>query len=366
MYNPELNEYYNEWIELYNPTNNSINISGWSITDNRYKDYIEPDFDHGNGTFIIPSKSYAILTDHGTKIYEHYNFSNETIFLYIDDKSIGNGLGNSGDKLILKNKTDKIIDYVEWIKNYSDVPGNPIQETLENYTISKIKPKNTTDSKNDYYEGIPTPGRKNILLKRGKTKIDTDETEFLISKNKKQKIYLEIQNLGDFSDNVTIEIKSIRFGWRIKPEKKKIYLEPNEKNKISFKVYPYIEECYEGSLELIAKSEKKINETDEIKLNFKIRNPDLFVKKIKIYNETKEENNIIKQGEIIRVKSFLKNLGIDSASNVIVTFYLDEYKRESRFGEKIYESVERYQKYLWFYRGILKIISSLNNLICYG
>lgn len=39
MYDPELNENYYEWIELYNPTNQSINLTGWSITDNPATDF---------------------------------------------------------------------------------------------------------------------------------------------------------------------------------------------------------------------------------------------------------------------------------------------------------------------------------------
>jgi len=58
MYNPEPDDNYNEWIELYNPTNHPINISDWSITDNFSEDFIEGDSDHGNGTTIIPSHGY--------------------------------------------------------------------------------------------------------------------------------------------------------------------------------------------------------------------------------------------------------------------------------------------------------------------
>ena len=34
MYNPKPNDNYNEWIELYNPTNHDINLSYWIIEDN--------------------------------------------------------------------------------------------------------------------------------------------------------------------------------------------------------------------------------------------------------------------------------------------------------------------------------------------
>jgi len=102
MYNPKSSDNYNEWIELYNPTNQSVNVSDWSIIDNFGEDFLEVDFDHGNGTLTIPPFGYAIITDHGTKAYENYTVANNTVCLYIDDKSIGNGLGNSGDKIILK------------------------------------------------------------------------------------------------------------------------------------------------------------------------------------------------------------------------------------------------------------------------
>ena len=114
MYDPGINDNYYEWIELYNPTNESINLSGWTIADSFENETIENDFDHGNGTMTIPSQGYAVITDHGTKIYEIFSIPNETIKLYIDDSSIGNGLGNSGDKLLLKNETGENITNIKF------------------------------------------------------------------------------------------------------------------------------------------------------------------------------------------------------------------------------------------------------------
>ena len=67
MYDPTQDDNYNEWIELYNPTNQSINVSGWSITDNSAEDFLEGDSDHGNDTTIIPPNGYAKIADHGQK-----------------------------------------------------------------------------------------------------------------------------------------------------------------------------------------------------------------------------------------------------------------------------------------------------------
>ena len=71
----------------------------------------------------------------------------------------------------------------------------------------------------------------------------------------------------------------------------------------------------------------------------------MFVKKIKVYNESKCENSVINQGEIIRIKSFLKNLGKKTASDVIVSFYHDSCDTKNLIGTKTYESIGKYQKY---------------------
>jgi len=114
MYDPIEDDNYFEWIELYNPNNTSVNVSGWTITDNYALDFLEVDLDHCNCSTFIPPEGFAIITDHGTQIYNNTTFSNNTICLYVDDKSIGNGLGNSGDKLILKNNLNETIDSIEW------------------------------------------------------------------------------------------------------------------------------------------------------------------------------------------------------------------------------------------------------------
>jgi hypothetical protein len=41
MYNPVEDDNYYEWIELYNPANTSINLSGFSIIDNTAIDFLQ-------------------------------------------------------------------------------------------------------------------------------------------------------------------------------------------------------------------------------------------------------------------------------------------------------------------------------------
>jgi len=160
MYNPIQDDDYNEWIEIYNPTNQSINISGWSITDNTAEDFLEGDTANGNGTTIIPPYGYAIIADRGTKIYENFSIPNATARICVDDFSIGNGLGNSEDKLILKDNTGNIVDSVEWGYDYPDILGEPADIVNEGHTMARYQ--DTNNSMNDFYEEVNlTPGESN-------------------------------------------------------------------------------------------------------------------------------------------------------------------------------------------------------------
>lgn len=172
MYNPIENDNYHEWIELYNPTNTSINLSGWTISDNYANDSIQPNTLQGNGSTLLPSKHYALITDQGTKLYKQIKV-NRTLLLFVDDASIGNGLGNNNDCLILRNKTDHIIDAVEWGTDQNQVPGDPKQPVTEGYSLSRFFEKDTNDSHTDFYEAIiPTPGKKNNESRTGTIEIN--------------------------------------------------------------------------------------------------------------------------------------------------------------------------------------------------
>ena len=349
MYNPGQSDNYYEWIELYNPKNQSINLSDWFIIDNSGKDYLEGNFDYFNGSMILPSNFYAIITDHGTKIYDNFTMPNKTICIYVDDKSIGNGLGNTGDKIILKNSLNQTIDAVEWIVNYSDVPGSPAKEIEENQTLSRYNYLN--DSSKAFFEGEPTLGTKNHIIKKGITEIKTDITNYLIRKSEIKSVTLNVKNNGDFADNITFNISNIVEGWKLDLKNDYLLLNPNETKKISLNIsvikIDYNRYC---NITISALSEMENAESGEITLFFEILGPDLCIRKIKVYDEDKDENSVFMQGEIVRIKAFLKNFGKENASNVKACFYYDSFDKENFIGFKYYDFVSKYQKYpsiLW-------------------
>jgi len=575
MYDPEQNDNYNEWIELYNPTNHSINVSGWSITDNFAEDFLEGDRDHGNGTTIIPAYGHAIIADHGTKIYENFSIPFNTTRLYIDDSNIGNGLGNNEDKLILKNSTGNFSDAVEWSYDYKDVPGIPTDLVDEGHSLSRHSDLDTNNSIIDFYDGIiPTPGIKNkfiqggnlditlcpshipkihnnyeygipfaikinisnylpdenyqlkayvvgnissswpasqtwdgtswmysdqyvfnittdehgnwtdwiylrfkkeykeyqrnikendtayvnvkirkddssdeisnaiflmdmdkstsnatsggcvigiaeenntflqnkiiivenhtgvitgiyatedneidddltsksgyykltspvgsnytvkildggynvihvfpnVTIKQGKygVNINSPETSYMIKRRETLDIPLTLKNTGDFNDTVQVSIDQVTNGWGAEIEKKAISLGPGEEYNINLHILPCKHRKREFSgtnVDVLITSEKDIGESDKITFYINIIAPDLTITNIKIYDEDNNESDIFGQGETIKIKAFLKNIGNENATDASAMFYYDYIDEEHFIGSKSYESIGKYQKY---------------------
>lgn len=572
MYDPTQDENYNEWIELYNPTNQSINVSGWSITDNFAEDFLEGDLDNGNGTTIIPPNGYAIIADYGTKIYENFSISNNAIRLYVDDSGIGNGLGNEQDKLILKNSTDDEIDSLEWGYDYADVIGSPADLVDEGNTLARHPDIDTNNSSNDFYDCmISTPGWENevisdsnlnielypfyvpkiqddfgysipfaikinasnynpnqtyqlkayvvgnessawpatqtwngtnwqysnyytfdittdehgnwsdwiylrfnkdyqeyqknierngtahlrLKLKRNESSdeiskkiclldmddstsngteggfvigraernntflenkiiivenytstitsiyvtenneiedelvskpgyyklaspvgtgntikfyekngslthtiqnvtieqgdfgvdISSQKTIYLVRRSETLNIPLTVKNTGDFYDIIDLDVIDVTWGWSATLEQEKLFLDSGKTCDVNLHVIPCQQCSRSCSVTISVFSEKDAGESDEIKLQIDILAPDLAITTIKIYDENDTENNEFGEGDIVRIKAFLKNLGNENATNFDVMFYYD-YKDDEHFiGSDHYDSIGKYQKY---------------------
>lgn len=92
-----------EWVELYNASASSIDISGWVITDN-----------NGTGSSVTLPGSTTIQA--GTYLTVARNASGFN-FLYGFDADVSGSLpalNNGGDALLLKDETGAIIDEVAW------------------------------------------------------------------------------------------------------------------------------------------------------------------------------------------------------------------------------------------------------------
>lgn len=137
-----------EWVELYNPSDQDVNISGWKIADNSSEDTIV------QGS-IIPAKGYAIIVANNSIV----NFPDGVVKFVLDSSAIGSGLNDTGgDAVILKNDGN-IIDQMSYgeVQIISDPPQIPEKAQ----TLRRIPNGEDTNNGFDWQTGIPSIGAEN-------------------------------------------------------------------------------------------------------------------------------------------------------------------------------------------------------------
>jgi hypothetical protein len=156
MYDVVTNEYHDEFIEIFNLSNqDSIDISGWRFSDSSGIDYILP---YRGGTKIAP-RSFALILD-GSYFNNSTTYDtmmvDSLVILKIEDNSFGkNGLSNSNAEwLTLSDSIGQVL--TEYRYSIGNKPG---------YSDEKIDPDGKNDSLNwseSRREG-GTPGKRNSV-----------------------------------------------------------------------------------------------------------------------------------------------------------------------------------------------------------
>ena len=96
----------NEWIELYNPTANPVNIKNWEICDNHDCDILS------SNNLFIPGGGYAVIT-YKENTWDYWHIPAGAIKIVLNSP-IGDGLANAADMLLLKNPQGGTVDQVNW------------------------------------------------------------------------------------------------------------------------------------------------------------------------------------------------------------------------------------------------------------
>ena len=157
-----------DWIEIYNPTDNNINLKGYSIkdlSDNTFK--IEKDI-------IIKSNDYYVFAQDTVKISRLYPHLNNRL------GNFNFGLSSEEDKVILLDNSENLINEVhynlDWGLNNTVFIGHTL--SLKNPNLDNSKSENWSLSNN-----YGTPGYINDIY----TLIETDKTtlpnEFVLYQN---------------------------------------------------------------------------------------------------------------------------------------------------------------------------------------
>jgi len=123
----------NEWIEIFNRTGSSIDVSGWKIAD-------ATSFDSIPSVSPIPANGYGvIITDESTVLGL---IPSSAITIQLQSSDIGSGLNNTGDAVYLRNSTNFEVDSMSYGNNstiFSGIPTPGVGQSL-------IRDPNGTDS----------------------------------------------------------------------------------------------------------------------------------------------------------------------------------------------------------------------------
>lgn len=137
----------NEWIEIYNPLDTPIDISGWLIVDNHATDTI-PVFNP------IPAHGFAVITGNAST-WGYWDIPADVVKIVLNS-DIGNGLANGGDRVILKMSNNVEIDAMSYgDDNYAFDP--PCPDVAEGHILGRVPTGIDTDTANDWKDlGLPS------------------------------------------------------------------------------------------------------------------------------------------------------------------------------------------------------------------
>jgi len=116
-----------EWVELYNPTDHDISLKNWSLTDDSGEKRVI------NAKKIIKSHGFALISKDAST-WTFWNEDPNSIKIELGSQ-IGNGLGDGGDHLILKNPDGDEVDFTAWESDHyrwnPSVPDVPLGSSIE-------------------------------------------------------------------------------------------------------------------------------------------------------------------------------------------------------------------------------------------
>lgn len=140
-----------EWIEIFNPTDQPVSLKNWTIEDAKTKNII-----HANK--IIPPNSFAILVKDGSFKKYWSNLPKNTLIIELG-QILGDGLNNTKDYLILKNPQGESIDNIGWGTGNPEEIVNLIIPTVINNSFERVAPGVDTDLPEDFVINTsPSPG----------------------------------------------------------------------------------------------------------------------------------------------------------------------------------------------------------------
>lgn len=141
------------YIELYNTTNNSINLKGYKVLVQLDKLYEAELFE---GT--IPAKGYFLIAlGDLEKKYTTRDYFDGVLPDAVLDISVTNEKAQEGFTITIKSSDDVTIDKLGIGENVTDFEGNPVLSCVSGLSISRKHLLDTNNNKRDYKVSKQTP-----------------------------------------------------------------------------------------------------------------------------------------------------------------------------------------------------------------
>ena len=141
----------NEWIELYNPTEVPVDITGWEICDNAGCDTI-------TASTTIPAHEFAVIANSSSTWLVQWPeiSSTSAVTIALGTKLGSNGLSDVGDRVELRDADSALVDAMSYGTDttYFSLPGDRQGDSL-----ARVVKGYDTDTSGDFIiNATPNPG----------------------------------------------------------------------------------------------------------------------------------------------------------------------------------------------------------------
>ena len=149
-----------EWLEIYNPLNSIVDISGYQITDLSAFFTFPEESQINRQSFIVIAKNKA-------QFELLYDFSPDYV-------SLPFSMNNDGDQIILKNNLGELVDFVVYEDGEYCIGDDCFDSSLEaptGYSLERVPANIDTTEENFITQKYPSPGTTPVELEEVETGI---------------------------------------------------------------------------------------------------------------------------------------------------------------------------------------------------
>jgi len=141
-----------EWVELYNPGDTSVDVRYWVLQDASGSHQLF------NTYTPIPAHGFALISQRPSTWTLYWPGIPQGVLIIENYTKIGNGLANDGDRLILKDDHQNIVDQISY-GNDTTIFNPSIPTVAKGHSIERQPAGKYTGTAADFIDQVnPTPG----------------------------------------------------------------------------------------------------------------------------------------------------------------------------------------------------------------